>query len=267
MAVDTIESVLDDDLRRLVWEVTDPGAAEPFGAYIFGAGEPGADLGRRLEQSVFLESFGNTPEMLDEEFSQYEASTLFICIVDHMRKLPAGMMRVVRPSTAGLKSLNDIELVWGEKAETVIERTGIALDPARTFDVATMAVAADYRRKAAAGLITMGLYQSLATAAREYGAYWLVAIFDMPVFRLIRWKLRMVFASYHGVSAQPYLGSPASIPAWCDLREAEQRLAVADPYICDVLFRGVGLEPALRRLDVTRSPCLTARPPEAAAGR
>jgi hypothetical protein len=268
MTADGIHLCLEETgLRQLAQEVIGPVTGQPFGAYLFAGDEPGAELGRWLENAVFLEAFGNTPDQLAREFGPYEQSTLFICVVDHLRRLPAGVMRVVLPSPAGSKSLNDLALVWGEPAETVIERTGLALDRACTWDIATMAIAREYRGKAAAGLVSMGLYQSLSLAARSWGAEWFVAILDLPVFRLIRWKLRLIFAGFKGITALPYLGSAASIPAWCDVVAAERRLEATDPYLYEILVVGKGLEPAVRPLDLSRCPCLTARPREAAAGR
>jgi len=233
----------DAEVRRLTREVVAPGARAPFGAYLFRTDEPGADLGRHVERAVFLEAFGNTPDMLEKEYGPYEQSSFFICVTDHLRSVPAGMMRVLTPSPIGLKSLNDIETVWGEPVETLAQRTALSFDPENTWDIATLAVAADYRGKAARGLVSMGLYQTLTLAALRSGVEWFVAILDMPVFRLIRWKLCLIFAGFKGVAPQPYLGSTASIPAWRDVRAAEKRLATTDRSLYDVLVRGTGLEP------------------------
>lgn len=72
----------------------------------------------------------------------------------------------------------------------------------------------------------------------------------MPVFRLLRWKLRMIFAGYAGLGPRSYLGSAASIPAWCNVVEAERKLAATDADLHAILVRGEGLEPALRGADL-----------------
>jgi hypothetical protein len=241
-------------------------ASQPFGAYIFAADEPGAGLARHLEQSVFLETFGNTPDLLEREYGRYEHSSFFICVLDHLRHTPAGVMRVLTPSAAGFKSLTDIEPVWGCSAESLIERTGLALDVRYTWDIATLAVAEGYRRGASAGLVTMALYQSLTLAAFHCGIDWFIAILDMPVFRILRWRLRMIFAGYEGIGPLPYLGSTASLPAWCDVQEAERRLAAQDDDLHAVLVRGEGLEHALRSVDLRTAEPYVVRPGEAAVG-
>jgi hypothetical protein len=245
----SLASSRDADLRRLTREVVagDPGT--PFGVYVFDGNEPASELGRHVERTVFLETFGNTQEMLAEEYDPYEEGCFFICVVDHLRHLPVGAMRVISLSPSGFKSLNDLELVWSEPAGVVAERTGLTMPPERTWDVATLAVAPDYRAKATGGLISMSLYQSVTLAARACGVDWLVAILDMPVFRLLRWRLRMVFAGYEGVAPRPYLGSLASIPAWCDLVATDRRLASVDEDLHAILYRGLGLEHAVRVID------------------
>jgi hypothetical protein len=255
----------DADLRQLVRASTQRDAGEPFGAYLFAAGVPGADLARHVEESVFLEAFGNTPDLLAREYRHYERNSFFICVVDHLRGIPAGAMRVLTPSPAGFKSLDDLEPVWGLPARRLIEHTGLDLDVAYTWDIATLAVTAEYRRGAMSGLVTMGLYQTLTLAAFHCGIEWFVALLDMPVFRILRWRLRMIFAGYEGIGPQPYLGSVASLPAWCDVALAERRLA-EDEELHSVLVRGEGLEPALRRVDLAAADRYVIRRDAAAAG-
>lgn len=268
MSSDTVRTrapLADADVRRLTRQVVRPDAEQPFGAYVFGCDGPGADLARHLEQAVFLEAFGNTPEVFAREYRRYEASSFFICVINHLRSVPVGCMRVLAPSPAGFKSLDDIEPVWGCRAGELIERSGLALDTSRTWDIATLAVAADYRAGASGGLVSMGLYQTLTLAAFHCGIDWFIAIFDMPVFRLVRWKLCMIFAGYEGIGPLPYLGSDASLPAWCDVTQAERRLAEQDPDLHAVLVQGVGLEAALRPVDLATADSYVVRPGEAAA--
>lgn len=241
------------EVQRLASAVIPGSVAEPMGAYLFRFDEPGAELARHLDRVVFLEAFGNTPELLAEEYDPYEASSVFVCIMDHLRRAPAGAMRIVLPSPAGCKTFHDLSTVWHEDVADVGNRTGLALDPDRTWDVATLAVAGGYRGKAATGLVTLGLYQALTMLAWRSEVDWLVAILDVPVFRMIRWKLRMTFAGFTGVHPRPYLGSPASLPVWCSVDAGEQRLAETDPDLRTLLFDGVGIEPALRPLDLSRS--------------
>jgi hypothetical protein len=132
----------------------------------------------------------------------------------------------------------------------MIEQTGLLLDRSATWDVATLAVSPEYRGKAKTGLVTLGLLQGLTMMAWRLGIEWLIAVLDMPVFRMIRWKLHMSFSGFAGVAAAPYLGSRASLPVWCRVIDGKSRLADNDPILHDLLFLGAGLEAAVRPLDI-----------------
>jgi len=248
--VRTVNTLDDAELRRLARDVTATGTTAPLGVYLFRASDPASELARHVERVVFLETFGNTPELLAKEYAPYEEASIFLCVVDHLRQVPAGTMRVLLPSPLGFKTLDDTVPVWGETIETMAARTGIDIDLTRTWDIATLAVAPEYRGKATMGLVSMGLYQALALATPRCSIEWLLAILDVPVFRMIRWKLRMPMAGFSGVTARPYLGSPASMPVWCSVSDTERRLAVSDPELHDLYFKGVGMEPGIRPLDL-----------------
>jgi hypothetical protein len=240
----------DASLRRLAVDAMVENPTEPFGVYLFRSDEPGADLARRVEQEVFLEVFGNTPELLTKEYEPYEAASFFVCVVDHGRRLPAGVMRILVPSPAGFKTVNDIPPIWTESLDEMAGRTGLALDYAKTWDIATLAVASDYRGKAKAGLVTMGLYQALSMLTLRSGIEWLIAILDRRVFRMVRWQLRMTFADFKDVPVLPYLGSAASLPVWCSMSQGKRYLIAKDPELYELLVEGKGLEVAVRPLDM-----------------
>ncbi len=251
----------DAELRRRAGALAAPGTLAPLGVYLFRSADPAAELARHVERVVFLETFGNTPELLAKEYAPYEDASVFLCVVDHLRRVPAGTMRIVLPSPAGFKTLDDTPPVWGEPVTAMAARTEIDIDLARTWDIATLAVAPEYRGKATMGLVSMGLYQALAMASTRCGIAWLLAILDVPVFRMIRWRLRMPMAGFEGVAARPYLGSPASMPVWCNVGDTERRLAVSDPDLHDLYFKGVGMEPALQPLDLAGTAGLLVEPP------
>jgi hypothetical protein len=248
--VSTATVIGDAELRRLARSVTATGTTAPLGVYLLRGSDPASELARHVERVVFMETFGNTPALLNKEYGPYDEASIFLCVVDHLRLVPAGSMRIVLRSEAGFKTLDDAPPVWGEPVSAMAARTGFELDLARTWDIATLAVAPEYRGKATVGLVSMGLYQALAMATTRCGIEWLLAILDVPVFRMIRWKLRMPMAGFKGVTAHPYLGSPASMPVWCNVGDTDRRLEESDPDLHALYFRGVGLEPALKPLDL-----------------
>ncbi|MBW8825573.1 MAG: hypothetical protein JF603_04365 [Acidobacteria bacterium] len=257
------------DLSRLeesvlIGQVVPEGVTEPFGLYGFRSDEPGAELGRQLERSVFRESFGDSPELLAAEYDPYEASSFFFVVIDHRRRVTAGVMRVILPSGAGLKSLNDLAREWGKDPAEVIAGTDGAPRTHAVWDVATLAVSPDYRGQAAAGLVSLSLYQALFMTGTRWGNEFLVAILDTAVLRMLQWQLASLFRSFEGVAAGPYLGSASSRPVWCDIAEWRDRLLDAKPVLHDLFFHGTGHEEAVAAPDwdrlatVVREACLAA---------
>ena len=224
--------------------------SQPFGVYVFAADAPESELARHVEREVFYEYFNNTPELLEAEYGPYEGSTLFVCALDHRRGLPAGAIRLVLPSPAGLKSLGDVEPVWGHRIDDVLERTKLRLDADNAWDIATLAVDSEYRGRATDGLVSLGLYQGVAQLALRCHVKWVVTILDLVVLNLLQGVMAGPFERFVGLEPLPYLDSPASLPVYSDLDAYFARLETADPSMYEILFDGRGLEAAVRPLDL-----------------
>jgi hypothetical protein len=217
----------------------------PFGTYVFASGDPAAFLARYLEHEVFGEVFGNSKDLLAAEYDPYEAASVFVIVVDHRRRVAAGVLRIVVASPAGLKSLNDIGRLWGQDADVLVRTTG--LDPSRCviWDVATLAVGRDYRRATTRGLVSLALWQAVGVMASRAAVELLVAIIDVPVYRLLQAKLQQIFSTFDGVGPLRYLDSPASLPVWSRPEHVQARLADTDPTLHRLLVEGRGLEAAV----------------------
>ena len=251
--MDTASTAIDRDRLRDLGGRIVAGAGQPpqpFGVYAFATHDPESELARHVEREVFYEFFQNTPELLAAEYGPYEDSTLFLCVLDHRRRLPAGVIRLVLPSRAGLKSLDDVEAVWGHRLDDVLERTGMSFETDRVWDVATLAVDAEYRGRATDGLVSLALYQAVRQLALRCHARWVVTILDLVVLNLIQEATSNAFESFSGVEPLRYLDSPASLPVFCDLDAYFPRLETADPSMYEILYDGRGLEPAVLPLDM-----------------
>ena len=219
--------------------------SQPFGVYVNRADEPGAELGRFVERGVFLEVFGNTPEQLSEEYDQYERGSIFITVVDHARRVPVGTMRVLVPSASGFKSLDDVLVGWGVPVSELLARVDDDWDLDRVWDLATLAVAPEYRGEAALGLVTQALLQTLTMLGEGWSVDRYVAILDVPVLRMLQWRIGRPFEAFPGVEAREYLGSAQSMPVWGSRRAWSDYLAEREPILHDLFFAGRGLEPVI----------------------
>jgi hypothetical protein len=153
---------------------------------------------------------------------------------------------MILPSAAGLKSLNDLERVWDEPAQAVLERTDVAMDPFRVWDIATLAILPEYRGRAASGIVALGLYQGMFSQARLEGVAQCVTVLDVVVLRQVQYQFKKPFSRFVGIEPRRYLGSPLSIPMWCDIRSWRQRLLQDRTDMHEMLFRGGGLSEAVR---------------------
>lgn len=249
------------ELRELVaWAVGErvdggveaAGLAAPFGCYLFDRTEAAAELARQVERDVFLEAFGNTPELLVEEYGPYEHGTGFLCVIDHRRRLPVAAMRVLVPG-GRLKTLDDLELVWGRPVEDVAAATGIALDPARTWDIATLAVDAEYRQ----GIVSQALMRAVGQGALRNGMEWVVTVLDLRVLRLVQGRTGRPFHRFRGIGPRRYLDSPSSLPVWLQGSEYRGRLLAESPELHALMF-DPGTDPAVADADWDAQPAIFA---------
>lgn len=196
---------------------------------VIGGGAPAAELGRAIERDVFAEAFGDTPELLAAEYAPYEAASTFFVAVDAGSGEPAGVIRVITPSPAGFKSVEDLGRFTDRPVPELLDGR---VDLARTWDIATLAVSPAHR----AGAVSKALYATVCTAAEHAGITNYVAVLDAAVLRLLQWQLRGMFVPYEGVAPAPYLGSDRSVAVWSDLVAWRQRLAAEDPVLHDELL-------------------------------
>ncbi len=233
-----------DHLRSLAEEKMNKRSTAPLGVYVFSSDDPGAELARSVEAEVFLDTFGNTPEQLAAEYSPYEGRTVFLCVIDHLRRAPAAAMRIIVPTADGRlsKSLDDMERHWGIRPTVATIRNGVRFPFFNTWDIATLAVSHSHQGRATAGLVSMALYEAYVRGSRECGYDYVVAILDKRAYRFSNWVFRDTWAPFDGTDAIPYLGSPSSLPVWSQLSDWGARLKEGERSIYELVFESRGFE-------------------------
>lgn len=249
------------DVEQLTRSVVEAGGLDdaPFGVYVIPGSDPTAEIGRSVERQVFHDYFGNTPELLAEEYGRYERSSLFLCVIDHLRMRPAGVFRIILPSPAGLKSFHDMEREWDLTVPDLLDKTGLHTDQASYWDVATLAISAHYRGEAASGIVRLGLCQAVCMLATRAEIPYLVTIIDVLVADLMQRYLQRPWQPFPRVEPKSYLGSGSSLPMYLDANEYRARLALLDPDAYDLLMRGIGMEAAISTQLNDQSPELDER--------
>jgi hypothetical protein len=192
---------------------------------------------RDCESDVFLTHYGNTAQQLADEYGPYESASVFMALLDeHDRALAA--CRLIRPGTAGLKSINDLARApWRVDGERAARAIG--LDLSRTWDVATIAV----RREAGAvrPLAAAAMYHGLWAAARANDVRSIVMIIDERARRLLS-AAAIVTRGLPGTGPGEYLGSSTSTPLYGNLAQMADTQRRLNPDAYRLIGQGVGLD-------------------------
>lgn len=222
-----------------------------FGVYVIRSHEPVAELARSLECKVFSEFTFDEPitKIMREEYTSYDEHCFFLLAVDWRKHKAIGEMRIIypRPGRNGLdalrehKSLYDLENPnepWKLDISKIIPDSRLhKMLTAKTWDVATLAVHPEYRRKSNANLLTsFSLYHELYGLSVLNGVGYWVAILDEAVLSLLQ-KLGKPFKHYVGVGTKFYVGA-LSTPVYCHIKTAARRLRWKNYFVYRQLTKG-----------------------------
>ena len=157
------------DLQRLTDELIDTGGAQRprrSGSTCCPSARPAAELARSVERDVFLEYFGNTPRCWPRSTGPTSRAASSSAWSTTVAGPAAGAMRLILPSPAGLKTLDDLERAWAATgAARCCTAPGSTSRRAQVWDIATIAVTPDYRGASSDGLISLALYQGVIQLA------------------------------------------------------------------------------------------------------
>jgi hypothetical protein len=175
-----------------------------FACFAIESTDPFANIARQLEREVFEHSWGNDSVTMKNEYGPYDESSVFFMAVDTHDRVPAGVVRMIRNSSAGLKTIVDLD--DGSKSPIapiaipvgeVLRHHGID-DLDRCWDGATAAIPRRYRRRLAAAHVQ--ILRVMALAAMRENIQHFVAVLDAPVVRAARDVL--------GLPLVPLVGTP-----------------------------------------------------------
>src|SRR5262245_35122566 len=86
-----------------------PAGQRRFCCYRLSSDSPYSDIARTIECKVFDDFFGNSPDVMTEQYGPYEAQSSFLLVVDRRAQRPAGALRIIASSPhRGLKTLEEI---------------------------------------------------------------------------------------------------------------------------------------------------------------
>ena len=191
---------------------------------------------KACEESVFLDTYGNTSSQWEEEYGPYERHSVFLTVTEPGGDAVAAL-RFIRPSIVGLKTLVDAgRSPWFVDGTRSARSAGMALD--QTWDVATLSLR---KGVAGGGLLPAALYHGLFQATRANGVRWIVMILDSRVRRLLN-SVSIETRALPGTRPGPYLGSESSVPLWGDMPQMADRQRRLNPDAHRLINLGIGLD-------------------------
>lgn len=159
-----------------------------------------SDIGRHIERKVFEQTFhGNDSDMMHKEYGPYEDASIFFLTVDREKQCPTGVLRIIKSSPAGLKTINDLSsshLSLKLSAEEIQQYHSIE-NWESCWDVATLAILPEYRKTAASA--SLQLYRAMYVTALEEGIDHMVAIIDKNPL--------LAMTDYLAIPLEPLCGS------------------------------------------------------------
>ncbi|MET0928706.1 MAG: hypothetical protein ABWX74_04280 [Aeromicrobium sp.] len=190
---------------------------------------------RRCEAQVFFDAYGNTPEEFEVEYGPYESSTGFMTVLEDGEAVATA--RFIAPGPAGLKTLNDVSRPPWE-VDGVRSARSAGVDPARTWDIATIAVR---RGSGRGGLCASALYHGLIRGAAANGIDYVVMIMDSRARQLLT-SLGMQTQLLPGTKTGAYLGSASSTPLWANIGRGLEQQRQDSPEAHRLVTQGIGLD-------------------------
>lgn len=203
-----------------------------FGMHIIDGSDAHANIGRRIEWQVFDEFFGNDIDVMRQEYEPYDSASVFIVALDYEASMPMGVIRMIKPSPVGLKSMNDLlnpdQEGWYRDGDTLagrMEEMGATED--KLADLATIAVAPEYRTGHSAMGTSAALYSTYVQWSLESGFNHTIIVTDKNVYGMIQeWGEPLTI--FEGADWANYLDSSASVPVYLELGEGLRKVAEHD---------------------------------------
>lgn len=201
------------------------------------------EAAQEIEARVFLDAFGNTPDIMAREYDRYADRSRFVTVIDDSNGRAAGAVRLIVPDDTGeLKTLTDVaDKPWQLPLTHVLRAAGLLGRP--VWDVATLAVDPRYRRSE----VTLALCHGMFRYPQLSGVHGGVTILDDRVLRMVQ-AMGVPFVPMAGATSQNYLGSPASTPCVLVVSTVAASIRARRPDLAaplvDGAFRSIASDPA-----------------------
>jgi hypothetical protein len=196
------------------------------------------DAAREVEARVFLQAFGNTPEVMEQEYGPYESRSRFVTVIDDGGGAALGVARLILPDAAApVKTLVDVAgEPWHLDVADSLRTVGLSGRP--VWDVGSLAVDRRYRSGASGAEVIVALCHGVHRYSLNCGVEGLVTVLDDRILRVVR-AMGMPWTAMAGATSQYYLGSPASTPCVMIMSSVAGSIRTRRPDLAPAVVDGV----------------------------
>lgn len=180
-----------------------------------------ANIGRYIEETVFMESFENDPEEMQREYGPYEDESIFFLALDCEDNRPIATVRVIEN---GHKTLVDAtKEPFAVDAEDVVLSHYIT-DVSKVWDIGTAAKMSEYAMDRKKALVVVELYRAMYAASLNSGIEHWVTIVDDELFNMTRNRFGIPFVPLGDSEPGPYLGSDMSHAVYAHVPDFREKM-------------------------------------------
>jgi len=180
-----------------------------FSVHLAGPDDAAALLSLQVAADVFLEAFGNTAEVLRDEYAPLLPSMTHLIVLDRLTRTAVGSVILQAAQAEALKTVVDLaEEPWSMPTDDALAALGVARGDRTSADLLLVAVHPAYRKVGLAQLLLYSAY----VLSMQLGTHRWTAILDEPLRYGMNELTHGALLPIGGAPTQPYLGSAASTP-------------------------------------------------------
>lgn len=180
-----------------------------FSVHVAGPDDAAALLSLQVAGDVFLEAFGNTADLLREEYAALLPAMTHVIVLDRVTRTAVGSLILQAAPAEELKTVVDLAgEPWSITTDDALAALGLSRGDRTAVDQLLVAVRPEYRK---VGMAQLLLYAGWVLSV-ERGIHLWTAILDEPLRRGMNELTQGALIPIGGAATQPYLGSAASTP-------------------------------------------------------
>lgn len=214
--------------------------------HVLEPGDANYEWGLQVEKDVFAIEFGDSPELIEQEYYKYNPYSTLLVVRDEKANIPIGMWRVIHNNQdVGFKTYNDIQredLGWKRRMDDVLAENGLELPPEKTVDLGSVAILKQYRGNMEGAQAGIALYKGMIEYSRQHGIEYWVGIIDRKPFESVTQKrFGGIFRQFKGLGYERYMGSEQSTPVYAEAAKVPEIIKAHNEMFYKLIVEAEGL--------------------------